>query len=94
MTSLTFVRYLIQCEGCQAIFGSREGFESLTEARASAYGAGWRFPSQLTVKGSPSNRDSDVCGECFPTWKPIKSGQKTQGMRMLTKSEVERLGQP
>lgn len=92
MSSLTFTRYLIECDGCGAVFGSREGFESQTEARAAAYATGWRFPHVLTAKGVASNQTSDACGKCAPDWKPRQCGQKKQGFaRMLSKSEVSKL---
>jgi hypothetical protein len=91
VTGLTFTRHLIECDGCGVIFGSREGFESQTEARAAAYAAGWRFPHVLTAKGKGSNQTSDACGECAPGWKPRQCGEKKSYARMLSKSEVSGL---
>jgi hypothetical protein len=91
VASLMLMRYLIECDGCKTVFGNRDGFESLTEARASAYAAGWRFPSQLTAHGVSSARTSDACPACVPDWKPERCGTTGQRQRALTRSEVEKL---
>lgn len=93
MSSITLIRYLIDCDGCQAIFGDHEGFDSLTEARAAAYGQGWRFPNQLKANGQAATHTSDVCGECAPDWKPHASGEKRNFQRMLSRAEVDQLRQ-
>lgn len=96
MTSVTLVRYLIECDGCQVLFGDREGFESLTEARAAAYGQGWRFPNQLKANGQAAAQTSDVCAKCVPGWQPCPTGisarPRKNFQRMLTKAEVAQLG--
>lgn len=91
MASLTIMRYLIECDGCKAVFGDQEGFGSLTETRALAYAAGWRFPSQLTAQGVASARTSDVCSACAPTWTPEQCGTTGPRQRVLRRPEVERL---
>jgi hypothetical protein len=94
MTSVTLVRYLIECDGCLAIFGDHDGFESSTEARAAAYGQGWRFPNRLKANGEAGSQASDVCPECLPGWKPqalIDKKRKNYGGRMLSKAEVAQL---
>lgn len=94
MTSVTLVRYLIECDGCLVIFGDHEGFDSHTEARAAAYGQGWRFPCRLKVNGQAGNQTSDVCPECLPDWQPqalIDKTRKNYGGRMLSKAEVAQL---
>lgn len=85
MGSLTIVRYLIECDGCQAKFGTREGFENLMEARAAAYAEGWRFPAQVGAKGQTIATFSDACPACVPEWKPQPRSSR---QRMLAKSEA------
>ena len=91
MSSLTLIRHLISCDGCQAIYGTAKGFDSQMEARASAYAAGWRFPNLMTTAGKPSTRTSDVCPACACNWTPQTNGAKTSRMRMLSKSEAAAL---
>lgn len=88
MASLIIVRYVIGCDGCNATFGTRAGFESLTEARAAAYGEGWRFPAQTGAKGQPIATSSDVCPACTDAWQPRPRSSR---QRMLTKSQINQL---
>ena len=91
MASLVFTRYVINCDGCESIFGDRRGFESLTEARAAAYMAGWRFPNRLNAKGVPANATSDVCPECIGAWVPVQARKVANHQRALTQAEVMQL---
>lgn len=67
-------RFILVCDGCQAEFGQ---YPSATEARAAAYGQGWRFPAKVTAHGTPSSRAADVCPKCLPTWKPTVSRNRS-----------------
>ena len=88
MASITLVRYLIECDGCLAVFGDHE-------ARVAAYVQGWRFPSRLKANGQAGAQTSDVCAECLPDWQPRPlMHDKTRrgfGGRMLSRAEVEAL---
>lgn len=88
MGSLTIMRFLLECDGCGAKIGAKEGFENLIEARASSYVQGWRFPSQIGVKGHLIQTASDVCPDCVPGWKPQPRSSR---QRLLSKAEVSEL---
>lgn len=76
MATITFTHHLIGCDGCDAVFGMNLGACSLTEMRAAAYAAGWRFPPQLTAKSRRiATKTSDVCPACTGTWEPQAAGQ-------------------
>lgn len=94
MSSLTFTRYLINCDGCEVIFGDQQGFSSLTEARAVAYSAGWRFPNRLNTKGVPANATSDVCPKCIGKWEAPTGRKVASYQRALTLAEVALLPRP
>lgn len=94
MASLSFIRYLINCDGCKAVYGDRDGFESLTEARATAYAKGWRFPNRMTSTGTQAVATSDVCPACLFNWKPQVAGKIANRQRVLVKSEVASLPLP
>lgn len=91
MASLVFTRHLLNCDGCGLIFGTQRGFSSLTEARAAAYNAGWRFPNRVTASGKPANATSDVCPDCIEGWTPIQASKTINYQRALTLAEVARL---
>ena len=91
MTTIQFIRTLIECDGCQAKFGGKEGFDSGTEARAEAYAKGWRFPNLISANGTATVRTSDVCPECVPDWQPQRFGQKENRQRILKRSEASQL---
>jgi hypothetical protein len=91
MASLVFTRFLLNCDGCGVIFGDQRGFGSLTEARASAYNAGWRFPNRVTAQGKPAAAASDACPDCIDTWTPIQAGRTINHQRALTLAQVSRL---
>ncbi|MGI5162772.1 hypothetical protein ACQEU3_47200 [Spirillospora sp. CA-253888] len=64
------VRVVLECDGCQAIYGAPTGVASDTEARAAAYNDGWRFPTLVSrTTGKPMRGTSDVCPACAPDWK-------------------------
>lgn len=66
MTTLT--RYTIKCDGCGAHHS--ETHDSILEARAAAYAAGWRYPARYKASGSNSRETDDVCPACVAEWKP------------------------
>jgi len=88
MAGLALQVYVISCDGCETIFGAPNGFVSSMDARAAAYGEGWRFPNQITKTGAPGRTTSDVCPECMPTWTPKKQGSRA---RHLSMDEVRQL---
>jgi hypothetical protein len=71
MAALQISSVVLRCDGCNKALNDGEAFGNTTEARAAAYGAGWRFPSMLTSSGKPAQRGSDVCPSCLPTWMPV-----------------------
>ena len=94
MAGLTIIRYLVNCDGCGAIFGDQLGFETHMQARALAYAEGWRFPSQFTAKGAPGNRTFDVCPSCIGTWGPTQKSKVPNSYRQLSRAEIGALPQP
>lgn len=91
MASLSLLRYLIECDGCKAVFGAPKGFDSLTEARAAAYATGWRFPHMLNRAKRATTRTSDACPACMPNWNPEQVGTTGQRQRVLTRAEIDAL---
>ena len=57
------------CDGCEKTFGTTTQY-SIIEARAAAYGAGWRFPERVRATVGESKTVNDVCPSCAPDWKP------------------------
>ncbi|MET8506801.1 hypothetical protein ABZV60_19415 [Streptomyces sp. NPDC004787] len=76
MSTLTFSRVVLQCDGCLRRHGDPHGHNSAQEARAAAYGDGWRFPATVRADGTPGNGSSDVCGSCIPAWRPKRWGER------------------
>jgi hypothetical protein len=70
------------------------GFSSLTEARAAAYGQGWRFPNRITTQDKPAAATSDACPACIDGWTPIQAGKTLNHQRSLTLAEVALLPRP
>jgi hypothetical protein len=70
LSALQISRVILCCDGCAVEFNGGESFPNPTEARGSAYGAGWRFPPRLTKNGKASASTSDVCPDCLPGWTP------------------------
>lgn len=60
-------RLILVCDGCGTEFDEHP---NATEARAAAYGAGWRYPSKVKANGTQATRTSDVCPKCLPGWVP------------------------
>lgn len=91
MATIQITGYLLECNGCKALFGG-DGIvgSSVMEVRAAAYAAGWRFPAKVGAKGSPSTRVSDVCPSCLPDWKP-ENWLHTGNHRAATQAEAMRL---
>lgn len=57
-------------------------FASAIEARAAAYGIGWRFPPKLLGDGSQSpTQVSDVCPECVGDFEPQYAVNPHEGRR-------------
>lgn len=67
MTGHTVTAYVFYCDDCKQEWGADRQYQTAIEARAAAYGAGWRFPPRLTSKSAPSNQVEDVCPECLPS---------------------------
>jgi hypothetical protein len=61
---------ILICDECGSELGADGRFRSAMEARAAAYGAGWRFPPALSSSGSEGSRSHDACPDCAPTWRP------------------------
>lgn len=68
MSTFTFSRVILECDGCKKRHGEPHGHASAREARIAAYVDGWRFPPMLKANGHYGERTNDVCGECIPTW--------------------------
>jgi hypothetical protein len=63
-------RLALTCDGCGVTFGS-EHYENALTARATAYAAGWRFPSRVKEDGQPTKAETnDVCPACQSDWQP------------------------
>jgi hypothetical protein len=87
MSRLSFLRYILQCDGCKTRHGDPIGHNSAEEARIAAYVDGWRFPALLKSDGAPGTRASDVCPECMPTWTP-RRWQDGDRCRQLAATEA------
>lgn len=82
MSIYTVSTAVLKCDGCGATHGEGCSLRSATEARASAYTEGWRFPPKVNAAGNPSVTTSDVCPACLPEWKPVLtpwSARRTAG---------------
>ncbi|MFC9973623.1 hypothetical protein ACFVH6_22280 [Spirillospora sp. NPDC127200] len=65
------IRVVLECDGCQTVFGAPYGCVNAMEARGAAYAEGWRFPSLINRdNGKPMSASSDVCPTCVPGWEP------------------------
>lgn len=85
MGSVQIMRAMVDCDGCKAIFGLPDGFDSGMEARAAAYAVGWRFPNQVTKAGKALSGTSDVCPVCIGGWEPALRSARS---RLLTRAEA------
>jgi hypothetical protein len=82
MSGETVTRYVLKCDGgCGIELGRSGEYENAMEARADAYGKGWRFPGQVKKGGAPSTRTSDVCPECLPGFKPQEANDTWKNKR-------------
>ncbi|WP_150232247.1 hypothetical protein [Streptomyces filamentosus] len=90
MATLSFHRYLIECDGCQARHGEPDGRRTSDEARAAAYADGWRFPAMIKSNGKPGASVSDVCPACITDWAPVRWGASRS--RYLMSSEAPPTG--
>lgn len=71
---------VLVCDGCGVEVGSNGEFRNAMEARAHAYGLGWRFPSVVNKDGSfHASSANDVCPECLPNWIPRDRASKPKG---------------
>jgi hypothetical protein len=68
MATRTISYHTLVCDGCEAPFGRDIYYASVIEARAAAYGDGWRFPERYKANGGESKSVNDVCPKCEPTW--------------------------
>jgi hypothetical protein len=68
MATRTISFHTLVCDGCQAQFGADVQYASVIEARAAAYGAGWRFPERVKATRGESKTVNDVCPTCAPGW--------------------------
>lgn len=82
MSTLTFSRYVLQCDGCKARHGEPDGHNSAHEARIAAYIDGWRYPSMVRADGTIGTRTSDVCPACMPTWMPRRWRERDKSRRL------------
>ncbi|QER88602.1 hypothetical protein [Streptomyces tendae] len=82
MSTLQFLRCLLECDGCKATFGDPHGYNSPREARLAAYLAGWRFPVIRKANGQLGIATSDVCDKCMPTWQPRDWENRNTGRRL------------
>lgn len=69
MATRTLSYRILVCDGCEKEFGRAMNFASLIEARAAAYGEGWRFPPRVRTTGAEAKQVSDVCPGCVPGWR-------------------------
>jgi hypothetical protein len=73
--------YLIVCDGCEDKYGPLFGMNAV-EARATAFGNGWRFPSKVNSNGDAVTRaNNDVCPICAPTFEPKQCWQAKKASR-------------
>lgn len=72
MSTLTL--YTINCDGCS--IKHAETHDSIFEARAAAYAAGWRFPAKVKVSGENARETNDACPNCAAAWEPRPATNK------------------
>lgn len=60
--------HTLVCDGCGQQFGMDVCYGSAIEARAAAYGDGWRFPEKIRKTRGESKSVSDVCPKCTHGW--------------------------
>lgn len=69
MATRTISYHTLVCDGCDVPFGRDVHYASVIEARAAAYGEGWRFPQRRRANGAESTTVNDVCPTCVPGWR-------------------------
>jgi len=82
VSTLQFLRAVLECDGCGARFGDPHGYNSPDEARTAARAAGWGFPGIRKASGHVGLATSDVCGSCLPTWQPVTWENRNTGRRL------------
>lgn len=78
--------YTVTCDGTrhedQPLTFADPTYQSAIEARAAAYGAGWRFPAKILADGTQSpTQVSDVCPDCIDGFEPEKAFAANEGRR-------------
>ena len=68
MATRTISYHTLVCDGCGLQFGTDIHYASVIEARAAAYGDGWRFPEKVRQTRAASKSVSDVCPVCIEGW--------------------------
>jgi hypothetical protein len=81
MATRTISYHTLVCDGCEKPFGRDTHYASVIEARAAAYGEGWRFPERYKVSGGESKSVNDVCPACEPTWERKPAQNNWTGRR-------------
>lgn len=81
---------ILICDGCYKELGSNGEYRSAMEARAAAYGRGWRFPPTVRANGTEGGRVSDACPDCIGNWtpKPAHSSQIPAGKQYRSIAEL------
>lgn len=72
MSARTLTFTALVCDGCGTDIDGLQsgGYDNVMEARAAAYGLGWRFPNRINEAGRTIKNTSDVCPNCIGDWKP------------------------
>lgn len=79
MATRTVSFHTLVCDGCRKQFGLEAPFGSVIEARAAAYGQGWRFPERVRASTGESRTVNDVCPDCQPwTSRPAPNPHKRE----------------
>ncbi|MGQ4355258.1 helix-turn-helix domain-containing protein [Streptomyces drozdowiczii] len=82
MTTLSFHRYVLQCEGCPARFGDPHGYNSPDLARVASRQSGWGTPPVRRAGGGLGVITSDVCPNCLSGWEPVLFTRRQHGRRL------------
>lgn len=62
-------RFILVCDVCGIELGTEGEYSTAVEARAAAFGLGWKFPAKKRRNGTPMTGNTpstsmDVCGGC------------------------------
>lgn len=79
MSALQVSTVVIECDGCGLRYGIGDALRSAMEARAAAYGNGWRYPPMVDFKGNPGAMTNDVCPTCITEWTPKRKHGRDSG---------------